>query len=250
MQQFTKKRITIFLNFSNGDAPTLPHSTYANMNGDERTLYASKFLAHRVAAQGLLKCGHKTMFATASALGLTDCIELINLKDVLRLIAHTNKATSESPVGVVLVLDEINYLFPYEGLAKEVIRSIGHFMCDDHGQLPQHSAGVILFPVISGTAVHGVRKTFQASDYGNSVISLGLLKFSSTEHIFQTCLPKQVHLLEGKWMSRLLLLYGNTPAILEVIIQYVNVNEISDKSFQKLVEQLDSQVFIFCWILA
>jgi hypothetical protein len=242
--QFTKSVVTIFLDLSNGDCPTLPESTYAKMNCDERRLYASQFLAQRVGARGLFNCSYQTLYRTAAEEGLTGFVNLLNdLNEVFQLIAHVKEASQNDPVCIVLVLDNVNYLFNYEGLATEVIKVIG-LMCDEM-KSAQAASGVVLFPVISGTSVHGVRKAFRELGYGNSVISLGLLKFSSAKLIFEKFLPSKAHLLASKWMARLLLLYGNTPAILDAIIMHVQVADITESTLPRVVELLDSLVIGF-----
>lgn len=197
--KFTKSVVTIFLDLSNGDCPTLPESTYAKMNCDERRLYASQFLAQRVGARGLFNCSYQTLYRTAAEEGLTGFVNLLNdLNEVFQLIAHVKEVSQNNPVGIVLVLDNVNYLFNYEGLATEVIKVIG-LMCDEM-KSAQAASGVVLFPVISGTSVHGVRKAFRELGYGNSVISLGLLKFSSAKLIFENvCLQKHIYWPASGW---------------------------------------------------
>lgn len=214
------------------------------MNCDERRLYASQFLAQRVG------CSWTVQLQLPDALqncrrGRSDwlCESVKRFEEVFQLIAHVKEASQNDPVCIVLVLDNVNYLFNYEGLATEVIKVIG-LMCDEM-KSAQAASGVVLFPVISGTSVHGVRKAFRELGYGNSVISLGLLKFSSAKLIFEKFLPSKAHLLASKWMARLLLLYGNTPAILDAIIMHVQVADITESTLPRVVELLDSLVIGF-----
>jgi hypothetical protein len=205
------------------------------MNCDERRLFASQLLAPRVGARGLFNCSYETLCSSAAEEGLTGFVNLLSdLNDMFQMVAHVKEASQNNPVGIVLVLDNVNYLFNYEGLATEVIKAIG-LMCDEM-KSAQAASGAVLFPVISGTSVRGVRKAFRELGYGYSAISLGLLKFSSSKLIFEKCLPSKAHLLYSKWMARLLLLYGDTPAILETIIKYVQVTEFTENTLQRVVQ--------------
>lgn len=112
---------------------------------------------------------------------LVDLQKTRKFADVMAAITHQHGATEDNP-SVLLILDEINHLFAYESLAKNTIALLGSFMNSYPSKAMQRQAGIVLFPVISGTAIHGVESIFQASDFGNMTISLGLLSLKCKTH--------------------------------------------------------------------
>lgn len=216
------------------------------MLDEEKSSLANEFLGKRIAAHGLFDCKFKMMKAVLDGKQLLDLQKTLQFADVMAAIAHKYGATEDEPIGMLLILDEINHLFEYEGLAKSIIALLGSFMNDHPAKAMQQQAGIVLFPVIAGTAIHGVESIFQASDYGNMNISLGLLSLASAKDIFQACLPELAGAVYDKRMARLLLLYGNTPSILMLIISLAAdmLNLLDDTAWRTLINLVEVKVIV------
>lgn len=232
--------IPIYIDLSNGDAVQDDIEAYNKLTTQERFFFASMLLGHRIAARGIFGCSYSVLVRAVHQ--QLDILNLFNFHAVMQFLGRLHKGNQNSPVGILLILDEINYLFNYPNLAKIMTAMIGNYMCGSDG-LQQQDDGVVLFPVISGTAVYGVRNTFQASSFGNTFISLEYLKYESAKSIFEGCLPDKKNFLEDKRMARLLLLYGSTPSVLaHIILVAKDMTKLDDSNFATLVQRIDAKV--------
>lgn len=234
--------VTIHLDLSNGDRIQDWHVERDEYLMNSK-LYLENLIGRRIAARALWNCNYDELLGTLGHEGKVDSLGLLTFDAVLKTIGRQHGSTSANPVGVLLILDEINYLFKYDKVASAVIDMIGNYMTSDTVSR-QRDAGVILFPVISGTAVNGVAESFLSSAFGRQFIPLGLLSLESAKDIFSHCLPTKRHWLNDKRIVRLLLLYGNTPAVLRRITKFLEkkVDTLTSNIFDSLIEQLEGEV--------
>lgn len=75
---------------------------------------------------------------------LVDLQKTLKFADVMAAITHQHGATEDNPIGVLLILDEINHLFAYESLAKNTIALLGSFMNSYPSKAMQRQAGIVL----------------------------------------------------------------------------------------------------------
>jgi hypothetical protein len=241
-----KTIITVYIDLSNGEGVEWGEEEqrrFESLTEAQQLDFVEKFLGVRVAARGLFSCNFKALCSAVNE-EQEDWLNLLKFSDVIRTMAKINHATTEEPVGVLLILDEINYLFKSQSsLVKKIINLIGNFMVGDTGS-KQREVGAVIFPVISGTAVNAVKKSFLDSAYSSSIVSIGFLSFDSACAIFKHCLPSKKHWLDDKRIRRVLLLYGNTPAVLRSIITASSDlrDQLTEKLFDSLVEGLDGKV--------
>ncbi len=175
--------VTIHLDLSNGDRIRDWHVERDEYLTNSK-IYLENLIGRRIAAHTLFNCNYDELLGTLGHEGKGDSLGLLTFDAVLKTIGRQHGSTSEKPVGIVLILDEINYLFKNDNIALAVINMIGNYMTSDTVSR-QRDAGVILFPVISGTAVNGVAKCFLSSSYGSKFIPLGLpIAGECKRHIF------------------------------------------------------------------
>lgn len=234
--------VTIHLDLSVGDRVLNWHMERDDYRQNKKS-YLENLVGRRMAAHALWNCNFCELLGALEYEGKVDSLDLLTFDGVLKTIGQKLGGTSAQPVGVLLILDEINYLFKYDKIAGAVIEMIGNYMTNNTSSL-QRDAGVVLFPIISGTAVNGVAESFLSSAFGKEFIPLGLLTLQSAKDIFAHCLPTKKHWLNDKRVIRLLLLYGNTPVVLRRInaILQEKGDTLTTRTFDSLIEQLEGEV--------
>jgi hypothetical protein len=207
--------------------------------------YLENLIGRRMAAHALWNCNFCELLSALEYDKKVDSLDLLTFDAVLKTIGRKHGGTSTQPVGVLLILDEINYLFKHDKIAGAVIEMIGNYMTNNTLSL-QRDAGVVLLPVISGTAVNGVAESFLSSAFGREFIPLGLLSLQSAKDIFAHCLPTKKHWLNDKRILRLLLLYGNTPVVLRRINTILENKDktLTGSTFDSLIERLEGEVSV------
>jgi hypothetical protein len=122
--------VTIHLDLSNGDRIQDWHVERDEYLMNSK-LYLENLIGRRIAARALWNCNYDELLGTLGHEGKVDSLGLLTFDAVLKTIGRQHGSTSANPVGVLLILDEINYLFKYDKVASAVIDMIGNYMTSD-----------------------------------------------------------------------------------------------------------------------